>query len=138
MRALILYSSTGRMAAVAQGLARGLQSIGFTVQLLEAGQSQGSPVPVGQYDLVCVGSPAVGPLGGQIATDIENTMKRATRMEGKTCAAFVRSKLFGSAKSLRKLMAIMEQQGAWVQDFAALSSPGEAEKFGKRLKTIGQ
>jgi hypothetical protein len=126
------------MASIAQGLSRGLQAIGYTVQLLEAGQSQGNPVPVGQYDLVCVGSPTLGPFGGQIAADIENTLKRATRMEGKACAAFVRSKLFGSAKSLRKLMATMEQQGAWVQDFVAVASPGEAEKFGKRLKTIGQ
>lgn len=136
MRALVLYSSSGRLTPIAKGLAGGLERAGYSVQLMEAGQAANSPVSVAQYDLVCVGSPSMGFWGGQIAADIENLLKRVVRMEGKSSVAFVRPGLFGAPRSLRKLMSAMEQQGAWVQDFATLASAAEAERFGKRLQGI--
>jgi menaquinone-dependent protoporphyrinogen IX oxidase len=137
MRALVVYSAVGRMVPLAQGLARGLGAAGFDVQLLEAGASSG-PLPMAQYDLVCVGSPVVGTFGGSIAQDVELLLKRATRLEGKSTAAFVRPRLFGTRRALQKLMAAMEAQGAWVQDFAPVSRPAEAERFGQRLENVSR
>lgn len=57
-------------------------------------------------------------------------------MEGKAAVAFVRSKMIGATKSLRKLMAALERQGAMVQDFASLSGVDEAEEFGRKLDGV--
>lgn len=137
MRALVLYSTTGRMALLAKALGEGLEIAGYDVQLREADTSA-SHFSVGQYDLVCVGSPVVGFFGGSIADDIQQMLRRVSRMEGKSAVAFVRSKLMGTTRSLRKLMAEMERQGAMVQDFAALSKPADAERLGKRLENIAR
>jgi menaquinone-dependent protoporphyrinogen IX oxidase len=135
MRALVVYSSKGRMAPLAKGLGRGLESVGFAVQLQEGGSSSGI-LPMGQYDLVCIGSPVLGLLGGAIADDIEALLKRATRLEGKASVAFVRPRLVGNTRALGKLMAAMERQGAVVQDFAAVPSPGDAYRLGCRLANV--
>lgn len=136
MRALVVYSSTGRMASHAQALGRGLQAVGYDVQLLEARDST-THFSAAPFDLVCVGSPVVGFFGGSIAEDIGQMLKRLSRLEGKACVAFVRPKLlWGNAKSLRLLMSELEKQGALVQDFAAVSKPIDAENLGKRLANI--
>ncbi|MGI6611599.1 MAG: hypothetical protein ACOX4G_14000 [Limnochordia bacterium] len=136
MRALVVYSAVGRMALLAQALGRGLRTVGYDVQLLEA-QDSAIHFSAAPFDLVCVGSPVIGFFGGAIADDIGQMLKRLSRLEGKACVAFVRPKLlWGNARSLRLLMAELEKQGALVQDFAAVSRPVDAENLGKRLANI--
>jgi menaquinone-dependent protoporphyrinogen IX oxidase len=137
MRALVLYSSTGKLDELARGLETGLRAAGYEVQLMEAGTAMSTPIiTAGQYDLVCVGSPAEGLLGGSIAADVASALKRLSRLQGRPCAAFVKARLIGSARSLRTLMEAMEAQGAWVQDFAAVHTPADAERLGKRLERV--
>ena len=135
MRALVAYSSVGGMAPLAEKLGSGLESVGFTVQLLECGASSGV-LPLGQYDLVCIGSPVMGAFGGSIADDVDALIKRATRLEGKASVAFVRPRLFGNTRALQKLMAAMERQGSVVQDFAAVPTPNDAYRLGCRLANV--
>jgi menaquinone-dependent protoporphyrinogen IX oxidase len=136
MRALILYSSSGRLDSLVTGLKQGLASVDIDVQLQEANRSQSQPIAVSQYDLIFVGSPIVGALGGKISEDVENMLKQVNRMEGKKCIAFVKPSLFGTTKGLRALMSAMEKQGAIVVDFASVSSPREAQQLGKRAKKL--
>lgn len=135
MKALILYSKAGGLKSLAAEVAQGLKEADFHVDLKEA-EERGAPIPAGGYDVVCVGSPVLGFLGGQIAPDLDAAVKRCTRLEGKQAAAFVKSKALGTTKSLRNLMGLLEKQGALVQDFAALRGAAEARAFGRRLQNL--
>ncbi|MGI6567799.1 MAG: hypothetical protein GX341_08295 [Firmicutes bacterium] len=139
MRALIVYSKEGHVQELAKGLSEVLKRGSCQVQLLEADAKEASPISGAPYDLVIFGSPTLGFLGGKIAEDLTATSTRLTRLEGKNAAAFVTSKLFGTAKSLKAVMSLLEKQGAMVQDFAALQSPSDVEHFGARLlKLMGR
>jgi len=125
------------MLDLAKGLVRGLEAVGYQVQLLDASIGASSfNIPMSVYDLVCIGSPAVGTFGGEISADIDAALRKAMRLQGRPSVAFVRAKAFGANRSLRVLMEAMEAQGAWVQDFAALSTPAEAERFGRKLEKL--
>lgn len=136
MRTLILYSSEGRVPALANSLAKELEGYNVSVQLLQAEERGTAPIPCGQYDVVCVGSPVKGLFGGKLAADIDLSVKRCTRLEGRLAAAFVQPAVLGTTKALRDLMNLLEAQGAWVQDFAALSGQSELKQFAKRLSEL--
>lgn len=133
MRALILYSKEGRLGELAKGLSGVLKKGSCQVQLMEAEPESGSPISGAPYDLVILGSPTLGFFGGKIADDLVTASSRLTRLEGKKAAAFVSTKLFGASKSLKAVMALLEKQGAMVEDFAALSGQQDIESFGQRL-----
>lgn len=135
MRALIIYSSTPKLAALAKAVAQGLREASVDVQLMEARQGSDTIVTA-PYDLVLVGSPVLGFFGGRFAGDVDASVKRCSRLEGKQAAVFVSGGLFGVGKALRRLMGLLERQGAWVQDFASLSSQSDASAFGRRLKRL--
>ena len=133
MRALIVYSKEGRLGELATGLSDVLRTGNCQVQLMEAEPRASTPISGAAYDLIILGSPTLGVFGGKIANDLVATSGRLTRVEGKTAAAFVSAKLFGAGKSLKAVMALLEQQGAMVEDFAALQSQQDIEAFGERL-----
>lgn len=135
MRALIIYSSVPKITALANGVAEGLRGASIDVQLLEA-RVGSDTIVTSQYDLICVGSPVRGFFGGHVAGDVDAAVKRCSRLEGKQAAVFVSGGLFGVGKALRRLMGLLERQGAWVQDFASLKSGGDAREFGRRLEGV--
>lgn len=135
MKALVLYSKSGDVKGLAEAVAKGLEEAAFRVDLKEA-DDRGMPIAAAGYDIVCVGSPVIGFWGGQVAADVDASIKRCTRLEGKQAAVFVKAKAFGTGKSLRKLMGLLERQGALVQDFAALRGAQEARAFGLRLESL--
>lgn len=136
MRTLVLYSQSGRVPELAEALANELTQFGHQVQLMEAENSGTSPISCGRYDLIVAGSPVEGIFGGKVAGDIDLSIKRCNRLEGKTAAAFVQPALFGTTKALRTLMEMMERQGALVRDFATLASADEARKFAGSLSKL--
>lgn len=135
MKALVLYSKMGELKGLATAVAQGLEQADIRVDLREA-DDRGTPIAAGGYDMICVGSPVLGFWGGQVAHDVDGTLKRFVRLEGKPAAAFVKSKAFGTGKSLRKLMGLLERQGALVQDFAVLRGVHDARAFGLRLENL--
>lgn len=135
VRALIIYSSTPKMASLAKAVAEGLRAASVDVQLMEA-RAGSDTIVTAPYDLVLVGSPVQGFFGGRIASDVDASLKRCSRLEGKQAAVFVSGGIFGVGKAMRRLMGLLERQGAWVQDFASLNSPSDANAFGRRLKSL--
>ncbi len=133
MRALIVYSKEGKVEQLAKGLSEVLEKGNCQVQLLEANTNTSGPISGAAYDLVILGSPTLGFFGGKIADDLTEVCSRITRLEGKNAAAFVTSKPFGTTKSLKAVMGLLEKQGAMVQDFAVLQSRADIQQFGKRL-----
>lgn len=98
--------------------------------------SRTQPLSVAAYDLVCVGSPALGFVRSRMAGDVDEALKRCTRLEGKRTAAFIRRGGLSPGRALKELMAALERQGAWVEDFADLGNEEEARAFGKRLRNV--
>lgn len=137
MKGLVIYSRKGGLADLAEAVAKGLRSAAFHVELRAADEGSG-PISVAAFDVVCIGSPVLGFFGGAYADDVDLALKRCTRLEGKRAAVFVKPKLFGTTKAIRRLMGLLEREGAWVEDFAAVSGPAEAERFGERLEALAK
>lgn len=111
-----------------------MESMGnVSVTLVPADTSSSAPIPCASYDLIVVGGPSLGFTGGKMPDDLVAAMSRCTRMDGKTTAAFVNSKLIGTGKSLKAVMGLLEKNGAIVEDFAAFSSPSDTKEFASRL-----
>lgn len=136
MRALVLYGSDRRLEPVAQGVAAGLEAAGVAVDQKSIGEAGDGPISTGQYQLVVVGSTSQGLFGGRVPEEVADALPRCSRLQGKVTAAFIIPGVFGAAKTLRALMTLLEREGAWVQDFAALRNEQEARAFGSRLVNL--
>jgi len=136
-QALIIYSREGATHQIADGLARGLKSVDYKVDLMATEEGSSRPISVARYDLICAGSPVLSFWGGKVDSKVELMLKRCTRIEGKHAAAFVLPKILGTTAALRRVMSMLERQGAWVEDFAALRTEEEAVRFGVRLENVG-
>jgi hypothetical protein len=132
MRALILYSTESRLQKAASALAHALENNEWQVQLLEAAGS--GPINVIPFDLVCVGSPTVGFFGGKVAAEVADAITRCNHLDGKRTIAFVTPKPFGTDKSLKTLMGLLEAQGSNVFDFLAIGSSADAQAIAQRAK----
>ncbi|NLM40434.1 MAG: hypothetical protein GX205_10310 [Firmicutes bacterium] len=132
MRVLILHSGEGKDPSLAQTLQRAFEKEGGRIEVISAAAAGSAPISSAQYDLVCLISSFSGVFKPKMPQQIDNILKRVTRLEGKKGAAFVPSKL-GSAKALRVLMGLMEKQGVIVDYFATLGSEADSEEAAKRL-----
>lgn len=136
MRVLIMHADSPKILKSVEALKKGLEQEGGKVDLLSPANSGSSPVSTAPYNLVCVISGFTGWWKPQIPIEIDNLLKRATRLEGKKGGAFVQSKLLGSSKALRVLMAHMERQGVIVEDFGTLGGEQDMFSIAKRLKRL--
>jgi len=135
-RVIIIYSDEGHLAPIAEGIKNGLSQDSDKVRVeIVSVANCATPFSVRPYDLVCIGSPVQGIFGGRIAPDVVNLINRVNGIEGKQCAVFVSNKPFGAQKTIRKMMELLEKQGALVQDFEVLGSTG-AEDYGQRLMNL--
>jgi flavorubredoxin len=133
---LILFSSWGRIPALAQEMAKAIERLGVSVQLLQAEVQETSPISCGKYDAVIIGTPVQGLFGGKIAPDIIAAIKRCTRLEGKTSVVFIQPSLFGNIKAVQKAMSLLEQQGSIVKDYVIIGGSRDIINFVSRLKGI--
>lgn len=138
MRAIVLFDPANKMERVAMGVVEGLKQVGFDVDVRKASEQANERVSLAPYHLVCVGAPIVSFFGGQLGSDIDMAIRQCSRIEGKPAAVFVAPRLFGTGKGLKRLMAMLERQGAIVQDFAPVRSHQEAVAFGRRLDVLSE
>lgn len=136
MRVLIMHTNNPKVQKIVQTFRSHLEEDGARVDVISPETVSAVPVSTAVHDLICVVSEFSGWWKPQIPTEVSNLLKRATRLEGKKGAAFVVSKLIGSAKALRVLMAQMERQGVIVEDFGALGGVSEVVPTAKRLKRL--
>ncbi|HEY8486723.1 MAG TPA: hypothetical protein VIL11_04960 [Limnochordales bacterium] len=135
-RCLVLYSGLGGVEELARAVGEGLRGGGLAVDLVRADRAAPGPFPVGAYVLVCLGSPVLGGWRGQAAHDVLELVGRCRPLEGKRGACFVRRRLWGTRSALLQMMAALERQGVWVEDFEAVASPEQARRFGQRLQAL--
>lgn len=131
MRVLIMHSSEGKATNLAQTLQRSFEKEGSRVDLVSAAAGS-TPISSAPYDLVCLLSSFSGLFKPKVPVEIDNMLKRCTRLEGKKGAAFVPAKM-GSTKALKLLMSLMEKQGMIVDYFSTLGSEADSETAAQRL-----
>lgn len=136
MRVLVLHSSQQKMVEWAKSLQGALQNEKCHVDLVSATASSGTPLSTASYNLVVVLSPFRGLLRPIIPIEIDNLIKRCTRLQGRNGVALVANR-FGAGKAVRFLMQLLEVQGVMVQDFAVIRSPKDFPKLAERLAKIG-
>lgn len=132
MKVLIVYAKAGNLEQLTDALAKGAESKGHlvTVKVMDGA---GEMLTAHPYDLVLVGSPVLGVVGGKIAPEVKPFLSAMKRLDGKEAVAYTGWKLVGTDKAVRKLMGEMEAQGCMVKDFRAFHSVEEAREFGKNL-----
>lgn len=135
MRVLVMHTDHPKVQSSAQALQRELAKQGCRVDAVSPSSGSSTPVSTAQYALICVLSEFKGWWKPQIPVEIDNLLKRATRLEGKRGSAFVSPKL-GSSKALRVLMSQMERQGVIVEDFGVLGGEQQASVVAERLRRL--
>ncbi len=135
MRVLVMHTDHPKVQASASALQQGLEKQGLNVSLVSPSTISGAPVSTAPYNLVCVVTQFKGWWKPQIPAEMDNLLKRATRLAGKRGGAFVIPGL-GSGKALRVLMAHMERQGIMVEDFGTLKGDQQVVSTAERLKRL--
>lgn len=136
MRVLIMHADNPKIHKSVLALQKALEKENVQVDLVSPTTASNAPLSTAPYTLVCVASGFKGWWKPEIPEEIDNLLKRATRLEGKRGGAFVESKLLGSGKALRVLMAHMERQGVIVEDFGTLGGEQEMVSIAKRLRRL--
>lgn len=136
MRVLIMHADNPKIQQSVLVLQKELEKDQIQVDLISPSTAGSVPVSTAPYNLICVASGFKGWRKPQIPEEIDQLLKRATRLEGKRGGAFVESKLLGSSKALRALMGHMERQGIIVEDFGTLGGQQEMVAIAKRLKRL--
>jgi menaquinone-dependent protoporphyrinogen IX oxidase len=136
MRVCVLYAGAGRdsgkLKAIAEALARGVESQGNQVDVYDMALENGKKVSF--YDYLIVGTESTAFFGGKIPSTIREFFKNAGTLSGKRCMAFVRKSGLRSQRTLQVLMKVMEGEGMYLRISEVFARPDFAQATGKRLK----
>jgi menaquinone-dependent protoporphyrinogen IX oxidase len=134
MRAAVVFfvgSSRDKMVQTSKALARGIESQGNQVDIVDGDRDVNTKLTI--YEYICVGTEAVSVFGGKIPARVQSFLASAGMVSGKRSFAFVLKKAIGAPKALARLMGRMEHEGMYLKYSEVLSSPEHAEEVGKRL-----
>lgn len=136
MRVCVLYAAasreSGKLKAFADAIARGVESQGNQVDVVDMALENGKKVSF--YDYLIVGTESINFFGGKIPSTIRDFFKNAGTLSGKRCMAFVRKSGLRSQKTLQMLMKTMEGEGMYLRISEVFARPDFALATGKRLK----
>jgi len=136
VRVLIMHADDPKTKKSVAVMEEELKRQQVQIDLISPASAGTAPVSTAPYGLVCIVCGYKGWWKPQIPVEMDNLIKRTTRMEGKRGCAFIVPGLLGVAKALRVLMGHMERQGVIVEDFGALGGHQEIVSVVKRLKRL--
>lgn len=137
MRVLILHLADPKMTEWAKSLQGALQNEKCQVDLVDTKYSSSTPVSTAQYQFVVVLTTFKGFWKPIIPIEIDNLLKRSSRLQGRRGAAIVANR-FNAGKAVRFLMHLMEVQGMLVEDFAIARSANDFSNLAKRIARLGK
>jgi hypothetical protein len=111
-------------------LARGMESAGHRVDILDCRTEDGRRLP--GYDYVAVCAEPASPFRASMPEAL-GTMLASGRVGGKRSAAFLKKTGPFAAKALTGLMRSMEKEGMFVNWSEIIRSIPQAEALGKRM-----
>ena len=115
-----------------KSLARGMESMGHRVEILDAWTEDGFKLPGFQYIAVC--AEAASAWGGKMPEPLQKVLASGSGLVGKKSAAFLKKTgpLFIN-KALANLMRAMEKEGMLVNWSEIILNAPHAEALGKRI-----
>lgn len=113
-------------------LARGMESLGHRVDILDAWTEDGYRLP--GYEYVVVTAEPVSLFGGKLPAVIPRILLGAgSGLGGKRSAAFLKKTGPFTARALGNLMGAMEHEGMLINWSALILSEAQAEYLGKQI-----
>jgi hypothetical protein len=114
-----------------QALAKGMESMGHRVDVIDAWTDDGMRLP--GYEYIAVTTEAAGFFSGKIPEAIAKALTAGSGLTGKKSAAFVKKGGLRTGKALANVMKAMEKEGMLVNWSDILLNGPHAEALGKRI-----
>jgi hypothetical protein len=132
---IAVISAPGRRKGVPEyvkSLAKGMESMGHRVDIIDAWTEDGFRLPGYEYIAVC--AEAVSLWGGKMPDVLSKILAAGSGLVGKKSAAFLKKTgpIFIN-KALWNLMKVMEKEGMTVNWSEIIISAPQAEALGKRI-----
>jgi hypothetical protein len=133
MRIALITASAKPLAGSdwAKALAKGMESMGHRVDILDARKDDGVRLP--GYEYVAILAESVSLFGGKMPVQLGQMLAQASSLVGKKGAAFLRKRGPLTSKALSNLMRAMEKEGMCVNWSEVIERIDQAEPLGKRI-----
>ncbi|GHT57145.1 hypothetical protein FACS1894109_08400 [Spirochaetia bacterium] len=112
-------------------LAKGMESMGHRVDIIDAWTEDGMRLP--GYEYIAVVAESIGYFSGKIPESVAKVLGGGSALEGKKSAAFVKKGNLFVGRTLFNLMKAMEKEGMSINWSDILLNPPHAEALGKRI-----
>jgi len=114
-----------------KALAKGMESMGHRVDIINAWTEDGMKLP--GYEYIAVVAEPLSALSGKITANISKVLKAGSSVAGKKSAAFVKKTGLFTNRAIANLMRIMEEEGMVVNWSDFLFNSPHAEAIGKQI-----
>ena len=119
------------ISEVIKALAKGLESMGHRIDILDAWTDDGIRLP--GYEYIVVAAQSVSLFGGKLPESLPKMFSNASSLVGKKSAAFLIKTTPWTTKAMINLMRIMEKEGMFVNWSDIIINRDQAEALGKRI-----
>ena len=133
MRIAVISAPSVRKAPpdYVRALAKGMESMGHRVDIIDAWTEDGMKLPA--YEYVAVVSEPNSFFSGKITAKISNVLAAGSSLSGKKSAAFIKKEGLFTNRALSNLMKAMEKEGMVINWSDIIFNPPHAEALGKRI-----
>jgi hypothetical protein len=114
-----------------QALAKGMQSMGHRVDIINAWTEDGYRLP--GYEYIAVAAEPVSFFSGKIPLVITKVLSAGSSLVGKKSAAFIKKSGLFTNRAIANLMKAMEKEGMMINWSDILLNAPHAEALGKRI-----
>jgi len=114
-----------------KALAKGMESMGHRVDIIDAWTEDGIKLPA--YEYIAVAAEPASIFSGKINEKIPGLLAAGSSVAGKKSAAFVKKSGLFNSKALANLMRVMEKEGMVVNWSDLLLNTAHAQALGKRI-----
>jgi hypothetical protein len=128
---IIPAGNSDKLEALAKSVARGFESQGHSVTMLNAALD--GELRLLSYQFVAVGSSPVS-FAGKASPKVRQALGASGSLAGKRSFAFMQKPAFFPQRACLHLMAAMESQGMVVTDYAAFKNAEEALSFASSFR----
>ena len=114
-----------------KSLAKGMESMGHRVDIVNAWTEDGMKLPA--YEYIAVVTEPLSAFTGKIPANVSKVLKAGSSVAGRKSAAFLKKAGLFSNRAISNLMKIMEEEGMVVNWSDFLFNGPHAEAMGKQI-----
>ncbi len=134
MRTAVVFfegKSRKRLLGLAQALAKGIETQGHQVDVIDGSHDVNSRLTI--YGYIAIGGESITTFTGKVPDVVTRYLKNAGMISGKRCYAFVSKTSISANRALMRIMKAMEGEGMFLKNSGILNSEVEAQEVGRRL-----